>query len=153
MKNGFTKIELIIVIFLIIVMIAFDIIIVLYLNVKTRDIMVLSDIKQIQSGLDTYLVENSEYPIATEPVNLNDVYASTEKLCSDGFKKNTDQCGRLILNVVPNSDLANGNIYKYQSDGQNYKIEFSLKGNFKAQELSRGINCATNNQILSQACF
>lgn len=152
-KNGFTKIELIIVIFLIIIMIGFDIAMVLYLNLKSRDIAVLSDINQIQSALDVYLIENSQYPIAPEPVNLDDVYAGTEKLCVDGFKKKTDSCKRIILAPIPNSDLLAGNIYKYQSDGQNYKIEFVLKGNFKAQELSRGINCATNLQILSQACF
>lgn len=152
-KNGFTKIELIIVIFLLILMIAVDIAIVLYLNLKSRDIEVLNDLKQIQSGLDVYLGENSQYPIFSEPVNLNDVYAGTEKLCVEGFKKKNFQCSRLILASIPNSDLAAGNIYKYQSDGKEYKIEFSLKGNFKAQNLSKGLNCATNNQILNQACF
>ena len=153
-KNGFTQIELIIVIFLLIIMIAVDIAVVLYLNLKSRDIAVLSDIKQIQSGLDAYLIVNSQYPVASEPVNLNDVYANTEKLCTDGFKKRTEKCSQEILAPVPNSDLLAGNIYKYQSvDGQNYKLEFILKTNFKAQGLSRGQNCAANNQILSQPCF
>jgi type II secretory pathway pseudopilin PulG len=153
-KNGFTKIELLIVIFLMIVMIGVDIAVVLYLNQKSRDIAVLSDIKQIQNGLDDFLLVNSTYPLSTEAVNLNDVYANTEKLCTDGFKKASEKCVRTILASLPNSDLANGNIFKYQSlDGLDYKIEFILKTNFKAQGLTIGKNCATSTQILSQPCF
>lgn len=153
-KNGFTQIELIVVIFLLIAMIAVDIVVVLYLNLKSGDINVLSDIKQIQSGLDVYLITNNHYPIAEEPVYLNDVYAGTEKLCTEGFQKRTVKCSRDILAPIPNGGLVEGNLYKYQSEtGQDYKIEFVLKTNFKAQELSRGKNCAINNQIINQPCF
>lgn len=153
-QKGFSTIELIIAVFLVLAVIAIDIIVIWYLNLKSRDIAVLSDIKQIQSGLDLYLDINTHYPLAGEPINLNDAYAGTEKLCADGFKKNSDNCSRVILSPVPNSDLKKGNIYKYQSaDGLNYKIEFNLKTNFKAQNLSQGLNCATNSQILSQPCF
>jgi type II secretory pathway pseudopilin PulG len=153
-SRGFTKIELLVVAFLIVIVIAFDIAIVLYLNLKSRDIAVLNDIKQIQSGLDAYLLKNGEYPIAVTPIVLNDIYANTEKLCVEGFRKKTEKCNFNILAPIPNSDLMNGNFLKYQSeDGQSYKIEFILKTNFKAQGLSRGQNCASNNQIISQVCF
>lgn len=153
-KNGFTQIELIIVIFLIVLIIAVDIAVVLYLNQKSGDISVLNDIKQLQSGFDEYLIANTAYPVSLEIVNLNDIYANTEKLCTDGFKKMSEQCKRNILVPLPNSDLAGSNTYRYQSiDGLDYKIEFSLKTNFKAQGLSQGINCASSSQILSQPCF
>lgn len=153
-KNGFTQIELLIVIFLMIIMIAFDIAIVLYLNLKNRDLGVINDIKQIQSGLDAYLIKNSQYPVAGEAINFNDVYASTQKLCAEGFRKKVEKCNQEILAPIPNSDMNSGNIYIYQSeDGQNYKIEFTLKTNFKALGLARGKNCALNNQIISQPCF
>jgi hypothetical protein len=153
-KNGFTKFELIAVIFLVAVAIVFDILFILYLNQKSRDIAVLSDIKQIQSGLDIYLIKNSHYPEALAPISLNDIYANSQKLCAEGFMKTEAKCSQTIFNPVPNSDLAAGNIFIYQSAGaQEYKIEFNLKTNLKAQGLSRGKNCATNNQILSQPCF
>ena len=153
-NRGFTKIELIVVIALIIAMVAVDIALILYLNLKSKDIAVLSDIKQIQSGLDNYLLLNNNYPIEAVAVALNDPYANTEKLCTDGFKKNSESCSQTILAPVPNSFLNQGNTFKYQStDGQNYKIEFTLNTNFKAANLSKGLNCASNNQILSQPCF
>jgi len=135
-------------------MIAFDIAIVLYLNFKKSDLAILTDIKQIQSGLDAYLVKNAEYPVVIETVALNDVYASTQKLCFEGFRKANEKCSREILNPIPNSRINSGGRYKYQSpDGKNYKIEFFLKTNFKALNISKGKNCATNSQILSQPCF
>jgi type II secretory pathway pseudopilin PulG len=153
-KNGFTKVELLVVIFLVILMIALDIVIVLYLNLKARDIAVLSDIKQIQSALDVYLIKNSHYPLALDQISLNDIYANSEKLCADGFKKKDEKCSQTILAAIPNSDIKAGNIFTYQSAGeQDYKIEFILKTNLKASGLSRGKNCATNKQILSQPCF
>ncbi len=152
--NGFTKIELLIVGIIAVLIIGFDIGLILYLNLKVRDLQVLSDIRQIQSGLDAYLVINSKYPEIAGKVNLNDDYLGTEKLCADGFKRANDRCSKVILNRMPYSQKGSESPYKYQliAEGSNFQIEFELKTNFKSLGLTKGLNCADNSGIKSQAC-
>ncbi|MCX6740275.1 MAG: type II secretion system protein [Candidatus Parcubacteria bacterium] len=155
-QNGFTKIELLVVIILILFMIVLDIVFVLYLNQKSRDIQVLSDIKQIQNGLDLYLANNTTYPETNGKVPLNDNYLGTEKLCTDGFKRYDDKCSKIIFNYMPFSQYQNANEKPYYfqtiSIGLDYQLEFELKTNFKDLGLKKGINCASSIQILSQPC-
>ena len=153
--NGFTKIEVLIVGIIALLIIGFDVFIISYLNDKGYHVQTLSEISQIRSGLETFLLVNNYYPIETSQVNLNDSYAQTQKLCIEGFKKYTDSCQRTIMNPLPNFYADQGNIYIYKStdDNKNYQIEFTLKTDFKAQGLKKGKNCATNFQITSQPCF
>jgi len=154
MKNGFTKIEVLIFILLIVMVVAMDIVVIWYLSLKNKDIQVLSEIDQIKSGLEVYLLKNNFYPATSSIVNLNDPYG-TEKLCGEGFKKLADNCVQNILNPIPNQYLSEGNSYRYKrsDDGQNYQLEFNLITNFKNLSLTKGKNCATNIQIISQPCF
>jgi|GEM_PF-2407741 len=154
-NKGITKIEVLIVIFLILVAVGVDIFVILYLNNKAKDIQILSEVSQIRSGLDLFLAKNNFYPQALKPLALNDVYSGTQKLCVGGFKKFSDSCSQNILNPIPNAYLSGGNVYYYASvdNGQNYKLEFNLETNFPQLALKKGKNCANNNQILSQVCF
>jgi hypothetical protein len=154
-NKGITKIEIIIVIGLVALVVAADIVVISYLNSKKQDIQVLAEVSQIRSSLDLFLARNSYYPGPAKPTGLNDVYASTQKLCIEGFKKFSDSCAVNILNPIPNDYLNSGNIYVYSltDNGQNYKLEFNLKTNFSQSGLKQGKNCANNSQILSQACF
>jgi len=153
--NGFTKIEVLIVGIIALLIIGFDVFINLYLNDKGYDVQTLTEISQIRSGLETFLLENDYYPIKASQVNLNDSYAGTQKLCQEGFKKYTDSCKVAILDPIPNYYADQGNVYIYKSsaDKKNYQIEFTLKTDFKAQGLTKGKNCAANFQITSQPCF
>lgn len=152
MKNGFTKIEVLIFILLIVIVVAMDIFVILYLNAKNRDIQVLSEVDQIRSGLEVYLLKNNKYPGIEDIMVLNDNYQGTEKLCTDGFKKITDNCVRNILNPIPNQYSS---IYRYKSDqaANDYMLEYELMTDFKSLGLSKGKICVTNIQILSQPCF
>lgn len=153
--NGFTKIELLIAVSLILVVIIVDIVVVNYLNKKEQDIQVLSEISQIQSGLELYLHLNNYYPEKTEKIDLNNANLGTEKLCLEGFRRISDSCEKNIISPLPNHYKSEGNVYIYQSvdNGKNYKIEFTLKSNFKSLGLAKGKNCADNAQIVSQPCF
>ncbi|MCX6744747.1 MAG: hypothetical protein NTX82_04450 [Candidatus Parcubacteria bacterium] len=155
MKNGFTKIEVLIFILLIVMVVAMDVAVIWYLSLKNKDIQVFSEIDQIKSGLEVYLLKNNFYPESNGIINLSDSYSGTEKLCGDGFKKITDNCSQNILKPIPNQYLAEGNIYRYKrsDDGQNYQLEFNLVSNFKNLGLKKGKNCANNIQIISQPCF
>jgi hypothetical protein len=156
MRNqGFTKIGIIVVIFLAIVVIVGDVFFIRYLNNKTRDLQVLAEVKQIRSGLEAYSFMNKFYPEQTAAVKLNDSYAGTEKLCDSGFKRISDSCLKNIINPIPNQYLAQGNTYKYQSvdNSNDYLLEFNLITDFKELNLVKGKNCANNRQIISKTCF
>jgi Tfp pilus assembly protein PilE len=154
-SRGVTKIELLISISLALIIIIVDIVVISYLNDKARDIQVLAEVSQVRSSLEVFLLNNNHYPPKQEAVLLNDSNASTEKLCLSGFMRITEKCQKNILNPIPNIYLAEGNYYTYQSidEDKNYKLEFNLTTNFKKQGILKGINCATNSQIVSQACF
>ena len=154
-NKGITKIEILLVVAIILIIIIVDFVAISYLQKKERDIQVLSEIDQIRSSLELFLFVNNYYPMAAEPVALNDSYAETEKLCLSGFEKFNVDCEKNILRPIPNKYLNEGNIYLYKSieDNQNYQIEFTLETNFKNQGLNKGKNCATNLQIINQACF
>lgn len=154
-ESGFTKIEILIFILAVIVVSAVDGFVIFYLNNKTADIQVLSEISQIRSGLDIFLQANNFYPVLSEPTELNDSYIGTEKLCVDGFKRSNEKCNKTIFDSLPDSFRSAGNVYIYRSISNNsdYQIEFILKTNFRAQGLKKGKNCATNSQIISQPCF
>jgi type II secretory pathway pseudopilin PulG len=153
MSRGITKIEILIVIFLAVIIIAGDILLWMHLDKKARDINILSDINQIRSDLDVYLTINSYYPKISEAEALNDSYLGTEKLCVEGFKRINDNCLKVIQGSIPNTYLNEGNAYIYKSDGQNYQIQFTLSTNFPQFSLKKGVNCATNTTITSAACF
>lgn len=153
-SRGFTKIDIIISVSLIIIVIGIDFGVISYLNKKEQDIQILSEISQIRSGLETFILINNYYPEAPEPISLNDVYQGTEKLCQEGFKRASDTCLKTIMPKVPNVYKDIGINYSYKTiDANNYQIEFYLLTNFKNLGLLKGPNCATNNQIMSQTCF
>ncbi len=153
--KGFSKIEIIIVILVIVLLLAGDYFLISYLNKKTQDIKVLSEVSQIRSSLEVYLNTNNFYPEKQSPELLNDPYNSTEKLCLSGFKRSNDDCEKHILKTVPNAYLNKGNAYTYQSinNNKNYLLEFNLLTNFKDLGLLKGKACADNLQITSQPCF
>ena len=154
-NSGFTKIDILIFVLAVIIACIMDGAVIYYLNNKTADIQVLTEVSQIRSGLDVYLQANNFYPPFETPTQLNDSYIGTEKLCLEGFKRFSEKCKRLILDKIPNIFRTEGIYYTYQSlnNNQDYKIEFVLKTNFKNQGLTKGKNCATNSQIFSQPCF
>jgi hypothetical protein len=154
-SKGITKIEAIIVGFVIVILIVANIFIISYLNKKARDIHVLSEINQIRSGLEVFLLANNYYPRLEEATELNNSYYATEKLCLDGFQRIDNNCSKNILRPVPNKFLSRGNTYIYQSidNNKDYNIEFILETNFRDLNLIKGKNCANNLQITSQPCF
>lgn len=154
MNKGITKIEVLIVVIIILIIIIVNVVVISGLNNKTHDIQVLSEIKQVRSGLELFLLNNNYYPQSAEAVILGDVYQGTEKLCLAGFKKLNEVCQKNILNPVPSFYSTQDNLYRYKSlDNLNYQLEFNLKTNFKDQGLLKGIQCATNTGIVSQPCF
>jgi len=67
LKNGFTIIELVVVITIIIVLAGIVMVSVSYYNQKAKATWVLAEIKQIQKALDLYKVDYGYYPYQTGP--------------------------------------------------------------------------------------
>lgn len=155
MNRGISKIEVIISLALAFVVIIVDIFVIVHLNNKSRDIQVMSEVSRIRSGLENFLLENNYYPVKETAVVLNDSDASTEKLCSDGFKRINEKCLRIILEPIPNLYGSLGNVWRYRSpvNSLNYQLEFELKTNFNKQGLLKGLQCATNSAITNGPCF
>lgn len=118
-----------------------------------HDIAVLSDIGRIRNALDLHAIATTHYPIESEIVELNRVYPGTQQLCSNGFISNLEKCDNVIISPMPQSDPAD--VYRYQSvsNGQDYKLEFTLLRNQTWLGLQAGVQCATREGIKTGRCF
>jgi len=149
---GMTKTQAITVGIIAALVVIADIFGILYLQNRTRDITVLSEISQIRSALEVYRVRNSFYPRTTAAVTLGDAYAGTQQLCNDGFHRLGDACTAVILARVPD---AYGVGYQYRSlqDGADYQIQFTLSTTLRMFGFNAGTSCATSAGLTNQSCF
>lgn len=138
------------VISVVILLIAANVVVYIILNSYQKDYLVISEIKQIQTGLVDYYADQNYYPAVNNVILLNDVYSNSEKLCDDGFHRAADQCNKVYLPIIPDSVNGSGYYYKDISEGKNYFIEFELKHNIAG--LNKGKNCASFGQIVSGSC-
>lgn len=154
-NRGFSKIEIIIVVFVILLFVAGDIFASRYLAAKTKDVKVLSEISEIRSGLELYSYLNNFYPQIAEPTTLNDSYVGTEKLCREGFERFSEKCTKVLMDKIPNFYYSEGNRYLYQAvnNYSDYLLEFNLETDFPELQLTKGKKCATNLQILNKSCY
>lgn len=153
--RGVTRVELLVVGIICVFVLLIDISVIWYVNRKAADIQTLSDVQQIRAALEVYISHNNYYPESTEMIELNNAYASTQKLCTDGFKQFNAPCDKTIMRVIPNTNYGNGNRYFYQAvaESKDYNIQFTLQTNFRGQGLIQGTQCATSSGISSQSCF
>ena len=128
-KKGFTLIELLIVIAIIGLIASLSVAAVNNAKQKSRDARRLSDIKQIQSGLDMYLRDKGFYPndpIGTPKPMLGRVGAET---LSNGNGWSDAISGAMYIGIVPADPLPTQD-YNYTVSGGNswYTITFTLEG-------------------------
>ena len=140
---------------LIAILVIVNFVIYFILNSYVDDFNRISEIKQIQAGLAEYNSDLNYYPPVKEPRLLSDLYSNSQKLCEEGFKRLSDICQYEYLPKVPDNLFAKGNYYYYQDTNESsaYKIEFTLKHNFKYLNLVKGKNCASPGQIIGGSCF
>ena len=131
-KNGFTIIELVIVISVISL---FFILSIIGLNItrrKSRDSKRLNDVKQIQEALDLYFNDKSFYPASLRfDSKLGSSYGSM--LCFEGFVIDDSECmtlGKTYMPIVPKNPLPRGIEYTYKqlSSGLDYELGFVVEG-------------------------
>ncbi len=129
-KKGFTLIELLVVIAIIGLLSTLAVVALGSARVKARDSRRLSDLKQIQTGLELYYTDQNSYP-AGDGVNL----ATTDYICLNAAGFTTLDCANPYMPKVP-ADPKTG-YYKYTVGTGTYTVEAYLEG--EVNGLSMGI--------------
>ncbi len=141
-RKGFTLIELLVVITIIGLLSTLAVVSLNSARAKARDAKRVYDVKQLQTGLDLYLADGTNYPVHTGAITLG----STSYACfdEDGFVATCDAGGNTYMGTVPRApDVPPGDVYTYRSNagGTSYVIAFTLEAD--TGSLNTGLNCAT----------
>lgn len=137
-----------------------------FLSVRTaraslRDAVRLSDVRDIQLGLELYFSDTSAYPVVDESIPLGTI--STSCLSQSGFRANCTPSQETVYTRVISPTPAQGlgkevtcgnirNAYCYRATDAAYQIEFELERNNTALGVARGVNCATPAGIAAGTC-
>lgn len=152
--GSFTKGQTIFILIFFILLIGLDVFLYIFFKNRTEDLWKLSDINQIRSALEINFAINTQYPLQTEPLLLNDRDRGSEKLCLQNFASLIQSCEKTVIGKIPNAVGASSNPYTYSAPNpkQDYSLEFSLHYNNNRFGLSKGLNCASQGGIRPGAC-
>jgi uncharacterized protein (TIGR02145 family)/prepilin-type N-terminal cleavage/methylation domain-containing protein len=142
-RPAFTLIELVVAVAILGLVVAATMISLDRVRSNARNLKRLDDIKQVQTALQAYFIDEHEYP---PTISFGSEFT--------GSSSATVYMRLLPNNPTPRTDgSCAGNDYSYEvyDGGRSYKIEFCLSGS--TGNLSAGIKCATPQGILNQACF
>lgn len=133
-RKGFTLIELLVVIAIIGLLATLSVVALNNAREKSRDAKRVSDIKQIQTALELYFVDQNGYP--DEAANL--ILGATGALTlSSGGHFSDSASGTTYMGQVPANPTPNGANYVYNDTGTcsgspsvcpGYTIDFTLEG-------------------------
>ena len=140
-KKGFTLIELLVVIAIIGLLSTLAVVALNSARLKARDAKRIADIKQVQTALELYFNDQSNYPGATGTLG------STNFACLGTGGFSSAGCAGAYMGLVPSNPTPQGTAYVYTSDGSagTYSIVFSLEG--QTGGLGTGLHTATQNGI------
>lgn len=142
-RKGFTLIELLVVIAIIGLLSTLAVVSLNNARQKSRDAKRVADIKQIQTALELYFVDQDGYPVETSAVSLGTTGYTTLGSAS-GW---SGSCGgTCYMGQVPSNPSPGGSAYSYTSaDGSTYSITFTLEG--PTGQLAAGAHTATPSGI------
>ncbi len=122
-KKGFTLIELLVVIAIIGLLSTLAVVALNSAREQARDSKRVSDMKAIQTALESYFSQNDAYPTADPAVTLG--AGSYACLNSSGW--GTAGCSSPYLGLVPADPLASGSYTYYSVDGSTYTVSTTLE--------------------------
>jgi prepilin-type N-terminal cleavage/methylation domain-containing protein len=158
--KGFTLIELLVVIAIIGLLATLAVVALNNARTKSRDAKRVSDIKQVQTALELYYIDESSYPPgASVELGWGNYVCLDETGWSQSGSSNCT--GTIYMGLVPHdpSENASGDTcvagdtttcnytYLQTGSGSGYSIHFYLEG--ATGSLGNAINCATGNGITS----
>ena len=128
---------------------------------QARDAVRLSDVRQLQAGVELYFNSQNEYPVHEEYVALG--LPQYRCLSSEGFSAacstTTQTVYQSVIPLVPEQGLKGTsscsgarNAYCYVSAGSTYGIAFELERKNPILGLQKGVNCATPVGFRPGAC-
>ncbi|MEI7741767.1 MAG: hypothetical protein WCJ29_04640 [bacterium] len=155
-EGGFTTLELVIALGVVFIITAISIMMVRSARSQMRDAVRVSDIKQIQAGLELFFAEQYSYPVVTDVV----VVGGPSTICLDkqGFSASCSS-DRPYMPTVPGSidssayvyiSRNNENVACVASPCAKYAMQFTLEN--ARGTLAEGLNCARPEGIKPGAC-
>jgi prepilin-type N-terminal cleavage/methylation domain-containing protein len=162
-ESGFTLVELLVVIGIIVLIMVFAAVAVNAARSKQRDVVRISNVRQIQSALEDYFNENNTYPVGSK-LPLGDASQSA-CLGATGFAAGCSSSestflrtvlgtyeGGLEGEVVCGEPSRKALCYSLRDNGNSYMIYFELENNFVPVGLRSGVNCASQNGMEAGVC-
>lgn len=160
-RPNFTRIELLIVGLVIGVLGVVAVFSIMNARAQARDAVRLSDVRQVQAGLELYFNDSSVYPSGSDALAIGT--PSTVCLSDAGFSSSCNPATETVyLDTVPATPKSGLNgavecgestdVYCYFSNGEAYMIEFELEKNNNLLGLQKGLNCATELGFDPGAC-
>lgn len=159
-QKGITRIEILVIALVVGLLGIMAIVAVSSARSRTRDAIRLSDIRQIQAGLELYFNDHSEYPQANGiPLGT----ASTYCLGGSGFAASCSGSIETVyleaIAATPDKGLdqlsscgAEDDAYCYLGVDGEYRLQFELERANQLLGLSKGINCATEYGLERGTC-
>lgn len=159
-NKGFTKIELLVTGAIVGLLGIMAVVAVVTARARMRDAIRLSDIRQIQNGLEQYFIDTNSYPVVADTLALGLAHSSC--LSNSGFGASCASADSVYLSVVPATPTPglhktvscndNDNVYCYSGNMDSYSIEFELEYANPLLQLQKGINCAMPSELKAGAC-
>jgi len=153
-NKGFTLIELLVVVAIIAVLAAISVVALNNARARARDAKRLADIKQIQTALELYFLDNDTYP------DYGTGYTSIEGKClssaTNGF---SDTCGDTVyMAKVPaaptpadgSCDATSNSYYYSYVNAKKYCLRYCLGSD--SGGVSAGVNTATPEGVWGGTC-
>ena len=162
-KNGFTLVELLVVIAVIALIGVFAAVAVNSARSKQRDATRLANVRQLQSALEDFFNESNVYPEG-ELTPLGDSSVSA-CLGLDGFASNCSSDSSVFMRIVPTTfdkgldsivtcgdPARNAFCFTQLEEGDSYVIHFELENGLASVGLQAGVNCATPDGMEAGIC-
>lgn len=124
-KKGFTLIELLVVIAIMALLSTLAVVALSSARQKSRDAKRLADIKQVQTALELYFIDQNAYPASDNALVLGG--ANAKCLGAGGFAA-SDCTAPVYMGNIPANPTPGGEDYAYTVNGTSYSIEFTLEG-------------------------